>query len=1310
MDELNLLHERIVALERDNLRLKETEKKLHAVNQQFQASEQRSKVEQEALLQTQRIARVGSWDWDVASDIVTWSDELFQIFRLNPEHGAVPYADHNRIYTPGSFQRLDAAVRHIMESGEPYELDLEIVRGDATNAFCTARGHAKKDAQGKIAHLYGSFQDITDRKHAEVELHRREERFRAAIDNSPYPIAVVDESDQSILYWSKNAVKLYGHDPKTMEEWYELAYPDPDYRKAVIERWKPFLETASKSGNAINTGEYNIQCKNGSVKICELHAQFIPGSLIVTLNDITERKKAEEQLQALNQQLSANEQQLKAANQQLQANEQQLLATNQQLRANEQQLHAANQQLQANEQQLRAAIQQLQASEQQLIAANEELVAGEQRLKHTNQQLFSAKQRVEESEAMLRAAMENSPAGIAIAEVPSGNLLYVNKAALSIRGKDYEEIVAGIGVEKYVESWQILHLDGTPYKTDEVPLAKAVLYGESSSKEFIVRRADGEDRYVAANASPILNDKGERISAIVVFMDITESKLVELSLKRANDELSKVQQIARVGSWYLDTATNTVTWSKELYRMYGFDPELPVPPYTEHMKLFTTESWERLSTALAKTAEQGIPYDLELSTVRSDKSNGWMWVHGEALYDASLNIIGLWGVAQDISDRKEIEVELQNAKEKAEANEMQLKAIIESSPTGFAINRISTGEVTYVNKAFADAYHIPIEMCSDVSAFFDYVYRDQMELGEKILADLRSNDPERMKWEMVPVKDKKANTIHYVSASNIVLKEIDLMVSTVLDITTRIQNEYELTAAKELAEESEEKLKRIANNIVDGMIYQVAMLDENKRKFNYVSDAVTRLYGCTPEQVMENPDLIYGRMHPDDIEELIIAEKKALEQMSVFRTECRVISPDGSIRWAYYVSQPRVINDVVCWDGIEVDITERKRIETELMIAKEKAEESDRLKSAFLANMSHEIRTPMNGILGFTDLLKEPKLSGDEKDEYIRIIESSGFRLLNTVNDIIDISKIEAGQMKVSVSDVSICELMEQLYTFFNVEAQKKGLQLILDTVASMNKIILHSDKGKIYSILTNLIKNAIKYTQNGSVEFGCSKIGKDLRFYVKDTGRGISRKRLETVFGRFIRGSADEEVFTEGSGLGLSIAKAYVEMLGGEIWVESEEGAGSRFYFTIPCDDVESSVAEHDDNSVEEKSTIKIHDLKILIAEDDEAADMLLSVLIKDISKEVLHAKNGARAVELCRNNPDIDLILMDIFMPELNGYDATRQIREFNSDVVIIAQTAYALAGDREKSLQAGCHAYISKPIMKKELMSLIQQYVLK
>ena len=393
------------------------------------------------------------------------------------------------------------------------------------------------------------------------------------------------------------------------------------------------------------------------------------------------------------------------------------------------------------------------------------------------------------------------------------------------------------------------------------------------------------------------------------------------------------------------------------------------------------------------------------------------------------------------------------------------------------------------------------------------------------------------------------------------------------------------------------------------------------------------------------------------------------------------------------------------------DISQRIEIETELIEAKEKAEESDRLKTAFLTNMSHEIRTPMNGILGFTELLREPNLTSDDLRDYTQIIQISGARMLNTINNIVDVSKIESGLIKVDISETNINEKMEFTYKFFKPEVEFKGLQFLVKNGLPANESLIKTDNEKVYGILTNLVKNAIKFTYEGSIEFGYvlkSEIKPaELEFFVKDTGVGIPENQKNIIFERFRQANEAQNRGYEGSGLGLSISKSYVEMLGGKIWVESEEGKGSTFYFTIPYNPVPEEKPEVINADSTEYKEVQLKSLKILIVEDDEISYSLLTRMLQKISKEVLHVMTGVEAIEACRNNPDLDLVLMDIRMPVMDGNEATRQIRQFNKDVIIIAQTAYAFSRDRENAIEAGSNDYISKPLNMALLYELIKKH---
>lgn len=389
------------------------------------------------------------------------------------------------------------------------------------------------------------------------------------------------------------------------------------------------------------------------------------------------------------------------------------------------------------------------------------------------------------------------------------------------------------------------------------------------------------------------------------------------------------------------------------------------------------------------------------------------------------------------------------------------------------------------------------------------------------------------------------------------------------------------------------------------------------------------------------------------------------------------------------------------------DITERSKVEQELIKAKERAEESDRLKSAFLTNMSHEIRTPMNGILGFTDLLRTPDLTGEQQLAYINIIKKSGDRMLDIINDIIDISRIESGQMRVSFSKTNINDQIENIYSFFIPEVKEKGIDFTYRTTLPTKDAIIKTDGEKLFAILTNLTKNAIKFTSKGSIEFGYEKIDNEIEFYVKDTGIGILPEQKEFIFKRFRQGNESLSRSYEGAGLGLSISKAYVGLLGGKIRVESIFGKGSVFYFTVPYNTEITSMVVVSNTDSENVVNNEKKGLKILIADDDLASETLISKSIESFSRVEFRVRTGQDAVDCCRSNPDIDLILMDIKMPVMDGYEATRQIRLFNKKVIIIAQTAFALLGDKEKALAAGCNDYISKPVDSKLLIGILQKY---
>jgi len=499
--------------------------------------------------------------------------------------------------------------------------------------------------------------------------------------------------------------------------------------------------------------------------------------------------------------------------------------------------------------------------------------------------------------------------------------------------------------------------------------------------------------------------------------------------------------------------------------------------------------------------------------------------------------------------------------------------------------------------------------------------------------------------------------------------------------------------------ESEQRLRTLSDTTSAGIFIYLG------EKIVYANPAAEQFSGYSANELMSIK--VMDIVHPD-------FRQTALERASEQQTrkkgtthfEIKIIHKEGEERWMdINIGQ-------IEWSGQQAgiasvfDITKSKQAQEALIRAKEKAEESDRIKTAFLANMSHEIRTPMNGILGFLNLLQNHELSKDKMDSFIKIVNESGERLLNTINDIIEISKIEAGQVPLSYSSINLHEVMNYMLDFFMPEANRRGLILKYKNTANKD-IYFRTDRNKIESIISNLIKNALKFTTKGYVEFGTNLIDNKLIIFVKDSGIGIPGKKLKVIFDRFMQAELKIARSHEGSGLGLSISKAYTQLLGGQIWAESTVNKGSEFYVSFDYypgnRNVKEIIRTHEAIAVENSENT------ILIAEDDDTSYLyLIKILGENKRLKIIRACTGEEAVQICKDNPKISLILMDIKMPVLDGYKATRQIKKIRKNIPVIAQTAYALPEDREKAMASGCAEYISKPINKESLIELLNKYL--
>jgi signal transduction histidine kinase/CheY-like chemotaxis protein len=394
----------------------------------------------------------------------------------------------------------------------------------------------------------------------------------------------------------------------------------------------------------------------------------------------------------------------------------------------------------------------------------------------------------------------------------------------------------------------------------------------------------------------------------------------------------------------------------------------------------------------------------------------------------------------------------------------------------------------------------------------------------------------------------------------------------------------------------------------------------------------------------------------------------------------------------YDISERRVY-------GIIQDVSHQKKTDFELKVAIEKANESDRLKSAFVSNMSHEIRTPMNGIVGFAHLLTDTEPDIDEKREYKEGLHLCCNQLLSRVNDILDIAKIESGQIIISTCQVNIDDILKDILQYYIPAAKQKKLDIRLNDSENTKRETVLTDIIKLNKILMSLIDNAIRFTPCGYVEFGYKSNDKFLEFFVTDTGIGISADHQEIIFQPFCQANTEISQEFGGTGLGLTIAKTYVQMLGGKIWLESKPGAGSTFFFTIPVKKIEEVVAE----TVTKRK--KLNRIKnCLIVEDLEMNYNYLKALLVPLGFNILWAKDGTEGIKIAISNNSIDLVLMDIRMPDIDGYTATKIIKENRPDLPIIAQSANVLSDERKRAIDAGCNHYLTKPIYKEELKTVL------
>lgn len=741
------------------------------------------------------------------------------------------------------------------------------------------------------------------------------------------------------------------------------------------------------------------------------------------------------------------------------------------------------------------------------------------------------------AEKRLSSIFRVAPTGIGV--VVKRVISEVNPKLIEITGYSKEELIG--------QSSRILYISDEEYDYVGKEKYNQIKEKGTGTVETKWLRKDGQTIDVLLASTPIdTNDLNKGITFTV--LDITKRKRGEARLKQSEYLLNKAQEIAHVGSWSLDLKSNALTWSDEIYRIFGLDPTESEQTYETFIEAVHPEDREKVDKVYRTSIEEGKDsYEIEHRVVTKIRGEvRYVIERCEHIKDSDGNITCSIGMVQDITENK-------LAEEKVREKDILFRKLSANvSDLIYQFTRRPDG-----------SYVVPIAS-EGIKNIFGCRPEDVTDNFEPIARVIHPDDAERVIKEI----EHSAEHVSYFTCEF----RVCIPGRPVRWILSRSTPEklpdgsitwYGFNADITERRHAEEQLRKLSRAVEQSI--NAVIITDTKGIIEYANPAVISLTGYTPEELMgENLRSLCCLEEPnnncEEIWTTLYAGKVWTGEISNYRK-------NGEHYWESAIFSP-IFNEqgeILNFLAIKKDITLDKKMEEELVQAKEKAEESDRLKSAFLANMSHEIRTPMNGIMGFAELLREPDLSTEQMQEYIRIIEKSGQRMLNLVNDITDIARIGAGQMKLSIHESNVNEIVKKAYKFFMPEAESKGINLSFITSMLPEEAVLKTDRDKLFATLSNLIKNSLKFTFSGSIDFGYQKKGEFLEFYVKDTGIGIPEEKQAAVFERFIQADMSNTRISEGTGLGLSISKAYVEMLGGKIWLESEVGKGTCFYFTIP-------------------------------------------------------------------------------------------------------------------------------------------------
>ncbi|MGQ8335709.1 PAS domain S-box protein [Sunxiuqinia sp. A32] len=748
-------------------------------------------------------------------------------------------------------------------------------------------------------------------------------------------------------------------------------------------------------------------------------------------------------------------------------------------------------------------------------------------------EILQLKKSEKEANELNRALIDAIPFGMEIIN-ESGKILFANNIMKDHFGDD---IVGKL-------CWE-------SYRKDQKPCPFCPLEHDIVVGETIVNTADGivDNRTYEISHTGFLFE-GKK-AYLKLFNDITEKRIAEKELVETKEKLQGILDNLDDAYFQIDMEGNITYINSSAVNMFGYSS---VQEMIGMPVINLYESRKERKRILKKLHHSGKIHDWVSKGLRKDSSTFWVSVNAKFLYDNSGQIKGTQGLIRNVTRRIE-------ADKKVDESEKIFHDLFNNLNSGVAVYDVVDDGKDFIFKYFNDAGE-RIDKQNRNELIGKSIFEVRPGIDEFGLIKIFRKVVASKKPAHHPVKIYSDERLDGYYENYVFLLPTGELVAVFDDITESVKIQNEIKLAKDKAEESDFRLKLATDS------GKLGIWDWNIEKNNMVwNDRMFELYGMTPDTFTGEIDSWGNGLHPEDKEQAIEEVNLALNQTKKFNTTFRVVHPSGKILHikADAVTLLDEENKPIRMIGINRNVTKAVLREIELIDAKNKAQESDRLKSAFLMNMSHEIRTPMNGILGFMELLKDPDLKEEERISYVDIVNKSGERLLNTINDIIEISRIEIGDINLTHQEVDVSEMIKHHFNFFKLHADRKGVDLKITRQIPVNSALIKSDKQKLDSIIMNLIKNAVKFTPKGSIEIGNYIENKQLHFFFKDTGDGIPEDKLKIIFDPFVQADLALNRKYQGSGIGLSIVKSYVDALNGKIIVESEVGKGSTFTVSIP-------------------------------------------------------------------------------------------------------------------------------------------------